>query len=201
VQQFLQENQLHQSLQALQDESLVKLSALSPSRKELLLCQIAQGQVQNWDFILQQVSVLKLPPKSLVSLYILLLKDLVFELQELSLAQSLLSNAEPLLLLKDLDPPAFYHLQSLVSESPSPPQEKPTLKEREKVAQELNSAIHSVEPCRLLSLIGQSVKWQLSQGLISSHEHFDLFRGVSLAEKALEDLRPTTCFQTIKVLQ
>lgn len=56
-----------------------------------------------------------------------------------------------------------------------------------------------VPPARLLSLLGQALKWQHNQGLLPPDTAFDLFTGSAPTAKAEDDAIPNKCYNTIKV--
>jgi WD40 repeat-containing protein SMU1 len=63
----------------------------------------------------------------------------------------------------------------------------------------LASEVSTVAPARLLTLLGQSLKWQQQQGLVQPDSAFDLFRGTNQVVKVEEDAVPTKQYTVIKV--
>ena len=63
----------------------------------------------------------------------------------------------------------------------------------------LASEVSTVAPARLLTLLGQSLKWQQQQGLVQPDTAFDLFRGTTQVVKAEDDAVPTKQYSLIKV--
>jgi hypothetical protein len=63
----------------------------------------------------------------------------------------------------------------------------------------LASEVSTVQPARLLTLLGQALKWQQQQGLVQPDAAFDLFRGQTQGVKAEDDAVPTKQYSMIKV--
>lgn len=63
------------------------------------------------------------------------------------------------------------------------------------------SEVSTVEPARLLTLLGQSLKWQQQQGLVQPDAAFDLFRGQTQVVKAEDDAVPSKQYSMIKVMK
>ena len=62
----------------------------------------------------------------------------------------------------------------------------------------LASEVSTVSPARLLTLLGQALKWQQQQGLVQPDSAFDLFRGTTQVVKAEDDAVPTKQYSVIK---
>jgi len=52
----------------------------------------------------------------------------------------------------------------------------------------------------LLALLGQAIKWQQQQGLITPDTAFDLFRGTAPVAQLEDDKEPENCYKTINVI-
>lgn len=68
-----------------------------------------------------------------------------------------------------------------------------------KLNEALANEIETVEPGRLLSLLGQALKWQKRLGTLPSAGTFDLFAGKTPEIKRDDDSVPTFQYATIKV--
>ena len=64
---------------------------------------------------------------------------------------------------------------------------------KKNLATELSSEVTVVPSSRLLSILGQALKWQQHQGLLPPDAAFDLFRGSAPTTKAEDDAVPTKC--------
>eukprot|EP00842_Homolaphlyctis_polyrhiza_P003194 jgi/Hompol1/3876/HPOL_003386-RA len=197
IQQFLKENNLLRTLATLQDETSVSLNTID--NPEAFKADILAGK---WESVLRALSTLKVPSKKLVDLYEQIVCELI-ELRENVAARSLLRQTDPMQILKEIFPERYLHLETLLSKSfvvPSEIYPDGITKEtrRKAVATSLCEDIAAVAPARLLTLIGQAIKWQTSQGLIEPGATFDLFKGASPTAHAEEDLPPSQCSATIK---
>ncbi|TPX48605.1 hypothetical protein SeMB42_g02935 [Synchytrium endobioticum] len=197
IQQFLKENNLKRTLQTLQEETTIALNTVDSI--DAFTSDIAHGR---WDLVLKTVSGLDIPHTKLIDLYEQIVIELI-EMKEMSAARSLLRQTDPMNLLRELYPDRYLHLEHLVSrmyfddkEAYGGSQSKE--KRRHAIAQALSSEVTVVPPSRLLALLGQAVKWQLTQGLIMPETPFDLFLGAIPTTLAQDDTPPSHVYNTIK---
>ncbi|KAJ3076678.1 Serine/threonine-protein kinase smu1 [Podochytrium sp. JEL0797] len=199
IQQFLKENNLLRTLSVLQEETSIALNTVDSLDSFVL--DVTQG---NWDIVLKAVANLSIPQRKLIDLFEHITIELI-EIHEIQAARSLLRQTEVMQLLRELFPDRYLRLEQLLSKLTFDPKEAyPNKSSKEKrravIAQSLASEVTVVAPSRLLTLLGQSLKYQKAQGLIPEDDipAFDLFRGVVPQAKVEEDTPATTMYQTIK---
>lgn len=110
------------------------------------------------------------------------------EAGERDLAKEILHSAEPLVILKSGHPERFLRLETFCKRpyfNAADVYEMGSTKEsrRQDVASLLSGEVSSVEPFRLLALLGQAMKYQQAQGLLQQGVSFDLFRNTRKAAK------------------
>ena len=197
VLQFLKENSLTASLQALQDESQVALNTVE--NLDGLVADVQQGR---WDAVMSTIATLKLSPKLLEELYEQLVLEMI-ELRELDTAKQLLRGAEPMAALRASKPERHAALEALASRpyfDPAAAYPDGSSKERRRtlIAESLKAEVSVVPPNRLLALLGQALKWQQQQGLLPAGAKFDLLRGGAAQRIVEKEDRVTAPGPTIK---
>ncbi|DAZ94277.1 TPA: hypothetical protein N0F65_010874 [Lagenidium giganteum] len=175
VLQFLKENHLLQAMKALQDETQVQLNAVDS--KEAFLSDLAHGR---WDAVLQQTKTLECASSVLAALYEHVVYEML-EMHERSVAVQLLRGAAPLQQLQQTDPARYQRLEQLTQQSAfdAAAVYGATSKQarRAQLVELFTHHVTEVAPSRLLSLLGQALKWQQLQGHLAPGADYDLFRG------------------------
>lgn len=127
----------------------------------------------------------------------------LIEMREMGAARSLLRQTEPMHIMKEQYPERYLHLEHLLSlttfnEREAYPNGTSKSKRRNAIAESLAAEVTVVKPSRLLTLLGQAMKWQYSQGMVDPEVGFDLFQGTSQTMANAEDKIPTERFQKVK---
>ncbi|KAI8352874.1 WD40-repeat-containing domain protein [Choanephora cucurbitarum] len=190
--QFLRENNLNQTRSVLEKESQLTFQAVDD--KARLLQEIKDGR---WDNILKQVNQLGLEAHQLLDLYEQIVLELI-ESQELSAAEALLRRSNVLRLMSEEYSDRYESLERYLDQAPVERIQYTTAKRREHVANQLENYITTAPGSRLLTLLGQSIKWQQLQGVITPESTFDIFRGTVSVQKSEEDVFASKPYVSIK---
>jgi WD40 repeat-containing protein SMU1 len=183
LQQFLHENNLNNTLAALQQETSIYMN-IEP---EQLIPAIKNGE---WQRVLQELQSVNLKPRHLIDLYVQIVLELI-ETQNVGAARLLLRQTEPLHILREQDSDRYLELEGLLNRTVF--DEKlayGTLsrqERRDKIARELRKHFCRAKSGRLMELLGQAVKWQFQQGLLDADIPLDLFQQKQLSAEFQDD--------------
>jgi WD40 repeat-containing protein SMU1 len=193
LQQFLHENNLKNTLSALQEETSIYMN-MEP---EQLIPAIKNGE---WQIVLKELQAVNLKPRHLTDLYVQIVLELI-ETQNIGAARLMLRQTEPLDILRELDSDRYLELEGLLNRTvfdqklaygPLSKQER-----RDKIARDLRKHFYRAKPGRLMELLGQAVKWQFQQGLLDADIPLDLFQQKQLNAEFQDDALVKTQYKTI----
>ena len=161
--QYLRENGLQSSYETLAAESQVALNSVDNVQN--FANDIACGR---WEAILPTLAHLKLPKEKLVNLYEHIILELS-EMREIETARALLRQTNgPLSHVRIENPKRIDHLEKVIAapyfDSDLAYGSISRDKRRKLLSDSLSAEVFVVPPARLISLIGQALKWQQHQG-------------------------------------
>lgn len=185
--QFLKENSLFGTFDALVQETNIHLNTIeNPSQ---LAAAILDGQ---WDQVMREVATVELPDSVQGDLFEQVLLEMV-EQRELDTCRKLLKT-RPLRLLQANHPERFTRLDGIVHRGQVEEHEWPMgskKKNRKVLSKMVVAELATVPPSRLLTLIGQALKWQRHMGHLPPSMAFSLFRDKA-PDLNREDEQPPT---------
>jgi WD40 repeat-containing protein SMU1 len=188
VMQFLRENNLQRTLSALQEETQLSLNVVP--NIETFVADVRHGR---WEDVLGAVANMKLSAECAGALYEQVCLELL-EVREVAVARELLRTAPALRGMALSDPQRLSRLETLCRlghfDATEAYRGEGRDKRRKEVAELLRREVVAVAPSRLLSLLGQALKWQRHQGTLPRGARYDLFRGAALEQSMAEEERP-----------
>ncbi|KAF1806635.1 WD40-repeat-containing domain protein [Mucor lusitanicus] len=190
--QFLRENNLNQTRSVLERESNLTLNTVE--NKSKFLQDIIDGR---WDIVLKQVSQLGIPSDKLLDLYQQITLEMI-EINEISTAEILLRKSNVMRLLLEEHPDRYQTIEDYMEQAPITKTQYTTEERRSAIAKGLEKEISVAPGSRLLTLLGQSIKWQQHQGIIMPDSTYDIFKGTVQVHKAEEDVFPSKPYVSIK---
>ncbi len=169
--QFLKENSLFNTFDALVQETNVHLNTVE--NPAALASAIKAG---DWDVVMREVATVELSDSVQADLFEQVMLEML-DLRELDTARKLLKT-RPLRALQNSNAERYGRLEGMVqrgevSEWPSGSKKK----NRKLLAKTVLAELSSVPPSRLLSVMGQALKWQKHTGMLPPGLSFSLFRG------------------------
>lgn len=184
--QYLKEHGLDSSFQTLQSESRVALNTVD--NMDVFMSDILHGR---WDSVLTQVDKLHLPAQKLAQLYEQIVLELI-EMREVEAARAIMRDSDIMKYLKTENLPRFIRLQHVLNKpywDQAAAYHDGTSKDQRRadIAANLAPEVSVVPPSRMLSLLGQAMRWQKHTGLLPPGSAYDLFRGAAPKRKDEND--------------
>ncbi|CAO3697846.1 unnamed protein product [Rhizopus microsporus] len=150
-----------------------------------------------WDVVLKNVSKLSLGKDRLFDIYEQMMFELI-ERNEISTARVILRTSNVLRMMLEEFPERYQAIENYFEERPTSGYKYATEQKRKTIADKLDQEIASLPSSRLLTLLGQSLKWQQQQGVLSPGVSYDLFKGTVDMQKAEQDLFANQHYVSIK---
>ncbi|GJQ15076.1 hypothetical protein GpartN1_g6867.t1 [Galdieria partita] len=205
--QFLKENGLVESFQALENETGVTYNAPKVPTTQLVSA-LTNG---NWKDLLSHLSGLELSPSFLMDLFEHITLELALDGDYRS-AKLMIEKSFPLKnVMQRNDPDRYIRLERTIDSLESGAIDKDslpfhTLERRQQLSRcLLEEQVPNIPSGQLLALIGQAMKYQYTQGLISPGIEFDLFRGqpqttsYGMKKKDEKEIGRFDCIQRIQM--
>lgn len=189
VLQFLRENSLMATFEALRQETGVQLNTVEdPSQ---LSGAIKSGQ---WDLVLREVATVELSDPVQQALFEQIALEML-DLRELDAAKKILKSSRALLVMRSSQPDRYARLEGIFQRGMVAAHEWPNgskKKNRKAIARDVLSEISVVPPSRLLALMGQALKWQRHMGRLPAGMAFNIFRDMAPAPIREEEQMPSS---------
>jgi len=196
VLQFCKENSLTESFNAIQKECQVSLNTVD--NIESFVLDINNGR---WDTVLPQIAQLQLPLTKLEEVYEQVIYEMV-ELREVDTARTMLRQAKVFQRMRQEEPDRYLKLEHLCNRPFFDAKEVYKGSSREKrrahIAYIVSQEVNVVPPSRLMTLIGQALKWNQQQGLLPVGTAYNLFLGTAQGHRDKEERYPTEMDRQIK---
>ncbi|CRH02361.1 conserved Plasmodium protein, unknown function [Plasmodium relictum] len=194
--QYLKENNLMRTFYVLQEESNIKLNAIS--NVDVLISDINKG---DWKNVLFNITTIDLSEDTLMNLYEQLICELI-EYKEKELAEKIMNEC---VIFKRMEKKYTDKYNKLVDFLNSNNINKSILydgltkeEKRNNLCIMISNEITSCAPSRLLSLIGMALKWQNYHNIIKNKNgQFDIFRNVEKDEITTIDVYPDKILKSI----
>ena len=157
-----------------------------------------------WEKVIQHLKFIKLPQSVLMSLYEQIILELL-ELKEYSCSSWLFMKPEFQKYMKANRSERCMLLQrNFVTKSfdyrEAYPGNQTKEKQRALIASLIKKELCVVAPSRLITLLGQALKWQQGQGLLPPGQHIDIFEGKTAIKKVEPDQCPKNLLLTMEVI-
>ena len=160
-----------------------------------------------WDTVVPSLARLRLPPTLLTDIYELIILELV-EMRETDAARALARSSAVVARLRTDDPRRAARLDTLTTAGPTLDPDSiygdaPRDARRAAAAASLAACVVSPPPARLLTLLGDALRWQRSTGALPPGATVDLVRGGVAGAAAAgggdeEEVAPADCTRTIR---
>jgi WD40 repeat-containing protein SMU1 len=191
IQQFLKENGLMESFKTLERETGVTISHCPMN----LSRNIDAGR---WEAVIESMVGVEIDLKHLVDLY----EHMVIEYCEEhkhATARTILRESEPLQYLRDTDSERYLRLESMLTQIvfDQSVYKGDKIKRRLEIAEQLRNRFDCAEPGRLLQVLGDAMKWQVSQAKLDPEMHYNIFLGKPQDLELEKDTVISTLLHTI----
>mmetsp|Transcript_893 Transcript_893/g.2255 ORF Transcript_893/g.2255 Transcript_893/m.2255 type:complete len:512 (+) Transcript_893:260-1795(+) len=194
--QFCKENSLTDSFDAIQKECQVSLNTVD--NIESFMLDINNGR---WDVVLPQVAQLQLPTAKVEDLNEQVVIEMV-ELREVDTARTMLRQAKVFQRMRQHEPDRYLRLEHLCNrpffDAKEAYQGSSREKRRAHLAHIVSQEVNVVPPSRLMTIIGQALKWNQKQGALPAGNAYNLFLGAAQGHRDKEERYPTELARTIK---